>query len=231
MSQSQENTPTVTMSNKDVAEVASYLKRTVKSNTNTHTALPIRTIDGIPVEVVFNCESKRDQPNTLSYIACYIYLAPFIEYNMAEFVVRQFDESFTVEMGILLLLKKLNSLRFDQQKGIFKTVHTRDGDEEPTITQTFMNLFKGFKNLELTTGECCVCFESTETTTSCNHQLCIACYSKLDNVKEGWSEYSRRTTHMKSCPLCRQLIKKMSPDHQNFELHEELFPESEDEDE
>lgn len=38
-------------------------------------------------------------------------------------------------------------------------------------------------------GECCVCYDKTLTKTSCNHFLCVECWTKIKNTSE--------------CPYCR----------------------------
>lgn len=42
-----------------------------------------------------------------------------------------------------------------------------------------------------TAEECCVCYEKTYTKTSCEHYLCVECWS---NIKK------------KSCPICREFL-------------------------
>lgn len=163
--------------------------------------LPIEEIDSIPVDVILNYEGEEAH---IHYIACFIYLAPNIEYTMADFSVRNFTDDFTIEQGIDLLMKRISLLKFDKYKGCFNGV-----ESSPPISEMFYALFKNVKNVKLTPRECSVCFEMTETHTSCKHQLCLVCYSKLNVVEKGWSFYSGRAIHIKQCPLCRGKIKKI----------------------
>ena len=164
--------------------------------------LPIEEIDSIPVDVILNYEGEEAH---IHYIACYIYLAPNIEYTMADFSVRNFTVDFTIEQGIDLLMKRISLLKFDKYKGCFNGVV----ESSPPISEMFYALFKNDKNVKLSTRECSVCFDMTETHTSCKHQLCLVCYSKLNVVEKGWSTYSGRAIHIKQCPLCRGKIKKI----------------------
>jgi hypothetical protein len=49
-----------------------------------------------------------------------------------------------------------------------------------------------------TKEECCVCFEKNEVKTSCKHNLCRPCHSKLE-----WNEEEDEDEKFKLCPMCR----------------------------
>lgn len=57
-------------------------------------------------------------------------------------------------------------------------------------------------------GECCICYDKTFTKTSCNHFLCVECWTKIKNTTE--------------CPYCRhkkikiRLIKKKNNLFNNY---------------
>jgi len=48
------------------------------------------------------------------------------------------------------------------------------------------------------TGDCCVCYEKTDTKTPCEHSLCNRCWSKIEICGEDNNECS--------CPMCRKNI-------------------------
>lgn len=211
----------------EVVRIAAYIKANCKHNESLNPiVIPITEIDGIPVKVKFTYEGKVvDKVQVIHYIACRVYLAPNIEYTMAEFTVRDFDEEFTLEKGVMLLLKKINTLRFNKMIGLIQSIPKSDNDsvlDRPDLMTDLYNIIKTFENVKLSIIECSVCFEMTKTSTSCNHQLCISCYSKLEVVKEGWCEDSGQITHMKKCPLCRGVITKILPETEIGELNEHL---------
>jgi hypothetical protein len=205
----------LSLNNKQVANLATFFKNTCKHNSLNPFLLPISKIDGIPVQVVFTYEGERANAHDIIYLACTIYLEPNIEYSMAEFFVRDFDADFTLECGIIILLKKLNTLYFNKFKGVIETKTSSDngsGHGQADVMLDLYNIITTFENITPSVPECCVCYEITETHTSCKHQICIACYSQLEVVKEGSSEYRNRKTQMKNCPLCRSLITKLLPE-------------------
>ena len=55
-------------------------------------------------------------------------------------------------------------------------------------------------NVELNYDECSVCYEQTETKTSCSHFLCRRCWSNINNVSEDDDE------KIILCPICRKNI-------------------------
>ena len=48
--------------------------------------------------------------------------------------------------------------------------------------------------------ECCVCYEKTITLTSCNHTLCVPCWSKIRYTQDEDGD------EVKHCPVCRANI-------------------------
>ena len=49
------------------------------------------------------------------------------------------------------------------------------------------------------TGECCVCYEKTDTKTPCEHSLCNRCWSKIEKDEKDEAAPT-------PCPLCRENI-------------------------
>jgi hypothetical protein len=55
---------------------------------------------------------------------------------------------------------------------------------------------------------CCVCFEYNTVITSCNHNLCRACYAqiKYENTNDDDDDDDDDEQYLKKCPLCRNRI-------------------------
>ena len=78
------------------------------------------------------------------------------------------------------MINSIQHLKFSVLYGRFYT--TLPIDHSPLFA---------FQNVELTSSECCVCFEKTQTKTACEHALCFICYTKLQT---------------RLCPLCRKNV-------------------------
>ena len=89
----------------------------------------------------------------------------------------------------------LNHLVFDKAMGMFIIP-----SEKSKSMLSFCEAF-GITNpaIKSNLDTCCVCYEKTSTKTSCDHILCIPCWSL---VKRTESENSDCET--KKCPICRQ---------------------------
>lgn len=75
--------------------------------------------------------------------------------------------------------KILPTLSFNKLTGLFESE-----------TKMKNNLLEIKLNQEhMVIGECCICYENTITKTSCNHFICVKCWTDMKNIK--------------SCPYCR----------------------------
>jgi hypothetical protein len=205
-----------------IKKIAKYILKNCYPRQGNYFNLPIKKIDNISVIVEFTYEGNHDE---LSYLSCNIRLAPNIEYTMAEFLIRDFNDDFTLEQGLLLIFEKLKKLKFNKSKGLFiDPSKNNDGDsqQEENIMITVFSILKGCENISLSINECCACLELTETHTSCGHNICIACYSRLEVVKHEWREYYGRDSFYKKCPMCRSIIDKLLPKTGVCELLEQL---------
>ena len=204
---------------------AKYIKKNCIARQGNTFKLPIKKIDNIQVIVEFSYEGNHDE---LSYLSCNIRLAPNIEYTMAEFLIRDFDDDFTLEQGLQLIFEKFQKLKFSKSKGLFyDPFKNNDGDnreeeEEENIMITVFSILKGCENISSSINECCACMEVTETHTSCGHNVCVACYSKLEVAKNEWREYYGRDSFYKKCPMCRGIIDKLLPETGICDLSERL---------
>jgi len=206
-------------------KIAKYMLKNCIPQTDNTFNLPIKKIDNIPVIAEFTYEGDQDE---ISYISCGVRLAPNIEHTMAEFLVRDFDDDFTLEQGLQLIFEKLKKLKFSKSKGLFyDPSKNNDGgsqeeEEEENIMITVFSVLKGCENISSSINECCACLEVTETHTSCGHNVCISCYSRLEVVKHEWREYFARDSFYKKCPMCRGIIDKLLPETDVCELSERL---------
>ena len=201
-------------------KIASYIKKKCVPRTSNDLIVPIKKIDDIPVIVIFTYEGINEE---ISYLACVIELAPKIGYNMAEFIVRDFDDEFPLEKGIQLIFEKIEKLKYSKTKGLFYDPSNQDdnsGDEN--IMVTMFSILKNYENVSSSISECCVCLEITETHTSCGHNVCIACYSKLVVSTKKWSEYHGTYLFYKKCPMCRGIIQKLLPERSYGDIQEQL---------
>ena len=206
-------------------KIAKYIQKNCHPRRGNNFKLPIRKIDNIPVIVDFSYEGNHAE---IFHLTCNILLSPNIEYQMAEFIIRDFDADFTLQQGIQLIFEKLEKLKFSTSKGLFHDPSkNNDGDsqeeeEEENIMISMFSVLKFYENINSSISECCACFEVTETHTSCGHNVCIACYSKLEVAKKEWREYYGKESFYKKCPMCRGIIEKLLPETGVCELSERL---------
>lgn len=55
-------------------------------------------------------------------------------------------------------------------------------------------------NVKKTIEECCVCYESTNIKTECNHSLCLCCWSKCKKVEDDI------VAVVIECPMCKEEV-------------------------
>ena len=191
-------------------KIASYIKERCIPRTSNEIIVPIKRIDDIPVSVTFTYEGNNKE---IHYLACVIELSPKINYTMAELIVRNFNDEFPLEKGIQLIFEKIEKLKYNKISGLFYDYSKNDGNSgEENIMVTLFSILKNYENVCSSISECCVCLEITDTRTSCDHNVCISCYSKLDVSNKKWSQYDGTDLFYKKCPLCRGIIQKLLPE-------------------
>jgi len=88
-----------------------------------------------------------------------------------------------IEKKLLFFKDKMTKIKLDKLNGIFCF-------EDDKIT--FKNIGNDIFGLEYSNCEkCSVCYEQTYTKSSCEHSLCVECWSNIKNNK---------------CPLCRAFL-------------------------
>jgi len=76
-----------------------------------------------------------------------------------------------------------------------------------SIDLDLSNMFKKFQRVKVKGEECCVCKDIiTKTKTSCGHNVCIRCVSKLKMAEEeeDYDEDETAYSFQRKCPMCRQ---------------------------
>lgn len=90
-----------------------------------------------------------------------------------------------------LIKEILPKLVFSKLTGLFE-LDIKKNNKLINFTETETNNLIGldtFGTEYSDCGECCVCYDKTLTKTSCNHFLCVECWTKIKSVNE--------------CPYCR----------------------------
>jgi hypothetical protein len=99
----------------------------------------------------------------------------------------------TIKMNIIDIFR---TLYFNKFIGIFMTTEKNIDDNVMFIRQICENPNVSNK-CKTTYGDCCVCYESTNTTLECcKGNICISCWTKLPPKKD----------QLCLCPLCRNII-------------------------
>lgn len=91
---------------------------------------------------------------------------------------------------IAKIIDILKKLIFSKFSGKFYLDTEKDSDKQFIEYSIFTEI--NIKSLKLSCEDCCVCYDATSVKTSCEHFLCIECWSNL--------------RHM-NCPLCKEYIK------------------------
>ena len=81
-------------------------------------------------------------------------------------------------------------------------VHAKKMD----CTIAFKQMFKGNTNMTPhISPECVVCYDQTNTKTSCGHVLCIPCWDKINPIRINCDdEEDEEDEYDRVCPICRE---------------------------
>jgi len=69
----------------------------------------------------------------------------------------------------------------------------------------FVSIINDAVKQETNYDECCICKEVTSGKTPCNHSLCYACWSNIQETKSSKC-FCDNNCGNKLCPLCRKLL-------------------------
>lgn len=167
-----------------------------KSGYNHGMFVPIKTIDGVFVEVMI--EKKTYGGNGLRLIVTTeVLICPADneekDSEQAELYTSSkvgYDSEITPSM-LETLFKDLPNLKFNKLKGRFMT---------GPVTDNAFSFLEEFNNVETGFQRCCVCLYKTETTTCCKHHVCYDCIGKIKPTKD------KSDTCDVCCPLCKSQI-------------------------
>jgi hypothetical protein len=184
---------------KELAEIL-MIHISMKERELIYVSLPIETIDGVYVNFVIRTYDAESGKLGLKYeIDIEVYDDDCNNITMykhrslpTEKITREYCENFCNSIFKALPLLKLNV------NGEFQ-IHKKSLD---IAIEKMDNLFKNFDcdNIKKSPlGECCVCYNRTNTKTDCKHSLCYRCWSKMLFDKDDDEEYVK-------CPMCRQCL-------------------------
>jgi len=184
---------------KELAEVILHINADcITEKDKIFIALPIDTIDGVYVSCYIRSYDAENEKIGLVYnIELEIYDDDCENISMYKHrslpiqnLTKEYCEKFCQTIFTTLPLLKLHPV------GGFVTHKTSRAIGHEKLE----TLFKNFDCNNITKsnlGECCVCYNRTDTKTCCKHSLCYRCWSKMVNDKDEDEEYVK-------CPICRQ---------------------------
>jgi hypothetical protein len=183
---------------------------------NWHYYLPVKEIDGVDVETQF-----VGNENGLSlYIKSIAYLygrkrlitcdTAIIKHPILfkkTYIKKEKGEDYSLRDFINVLEKidcDINIMKFNKLDGVLYTPDVLHPKDQGCVFNHFDE-----KNNEIMTcidavsEECCVCLDSTKTTTLCGHKLCVMCWGKI-----------KKNGRNVPCPICRKnLTNREEIDH------------------
>ena len=154
--------------------------------------LPVKMLNDLPVSIKIVI-----QPNLYNYLF-------FVDVDCDDVIVEPDEEplkllcQFFYEIPVLnpvidndefihSFKKIMNELKYNNKTGKI--------NEDEENNQFFRDLISN-ENITFREEEaCCVCSEETKTRTSCQHTLCLICWSKIKSVEGD-----------KPCPICREAL-------------------------
>jgi len=196
-------------------EIKEYSKMLIKKfddiNTDIITITSCNKIDDLPVTVFIKRRYDTHKKRTIKYhIIINLNFETNGLYVYHEEGPRVFNQSTScsknsenknIEHCIKLLINLSGNLKFDNYQSKFI---------EDSEKRFFELERKAFKN-NLDDKECCVCFEKTTSTTTCDHPICVKCFYQIrkksidDTVK---------------CPMCR---KKFGIDYEDYDEDDDEY--------
>lgn len=169
----------------------------------------IKKMFGFDVESYILIKKKKISENNYTYIFKLEIESKKLKINNSEwYKFFTFEKSISklniknTHKFVNLIKEILPKLTFNKLTGLFE-FDTIINHKLINFTDTKTNNILGldiFGSEYNDCGECCVCYDKTLTKTSCNHFLCVECWTKIKNTSE--------------CPYCRHkkikicLIKK-----------------------
>jgi len=201
--------------------IANELTRVTNGTMNGdwHYYLPVKEIDGVDVETEFvgNENGLSIYIKSIAYlygrkrlITCdtaiikhhilfkktYIKKEKGVNYNLRDLinVLEQIDGD-------------INIMKFNKLDGVLYTPDVLHPKDQGCVFNDFDEKSHGIMTCDGEVAEeCCVCLDSTKTTTLCGHKLCVMCWGKV-----------KKNGRKVPCPICRKNLT-------NKEEIEHLYP-------
>jgi hypothetical protein len=182
------------------------VSRLIESNNEVHFDLQIRKIDGVDVAVDlrFDMADTFLERAVLIIDSSEVFDVCSVDYDVDVQHKRLFTKLFKVTKdstqlyaqvaSILLECKTIvTTIKFSKLMGVFCIEAPAPSFCEAFDISNETGVISIFE-------ECCVCYEKTITLTSCNHSLCIPCWSKTRYTRDEDGD------EVKHCPVCRANI-------------------------
>jgi len=181
-----------------------------------HYYLPVKEIDGVDVvtEFVGNENGLSLYINSVAYlygrkrlITCDTAIIKHYILFKKTYIKKEKGANYNLRDLINVLEQidgDINIMKFNKLEGVLYTPDTLHPRDQGCVFNHFDE-----KTIEIMTcdgevaEECCVCLDSTKTTTLCGHKLCVMCWGKI-----------KQNGRNIPCPICRKnLTNKEEIDH------------------
>ena len=197
-----------------------YIDMKNKTQTNYDISIPIKKIHNIPINATLNVLKNAFIKLHIESSKCSIYPGDGDDSDDECYFVLYCETLYKynrdVEIKIsdyIKIIEKLNnvlnSIIFDKFNGRFK-----ENDYDISTALFWDSIIGSSTNIEKKYGTCCVCLESTKTTTyCCNQPLCIECWGNISTklcsncAEEYDDECDNVACKTAPCPLCRISLK------------------------
>jgi hypothetical protein len=193
----EENLP---LEDEPIALINSLVGRLKNLRNKQQLLLPIKKVKNINVEVTITKTNKKFYEMTIIPLEFRVEENALLEESVDRMPMDNTEEDF-IYRTVRRMLYILKNIKIDKYNGRFVAFQSHEQLAKRALLWTnFYQEFKEDENIVLTINECCVCFTLTETTTSCDHAVCLECISRLRTETEDDND------DHKNCPMCRQRI-------------------------
>ena len=193
--------PDLPIENEPIALIDSLVGRLKMLRTKQQILLPIKKIKNINVEVTINKLNKKFYELSVIPLEFRMKENTLLEETVDRAPTDDTEEDFLYR-AVRRMLYILKNIKIDKYYGRFVAFQSQEQLAKRVLQwNDFYQEFKEDENIVLTINECCVCFTLTETTTNCDHAVCLECISNLNTA----TDYEDSDEH-KDCPMCRQRI-------------------------
>ena len=189
--------------------VTSFKKSNSSCGGSWHYYLPVKEIDGVDVQVQFVGNENGLSLYIKSKIYIYgrkrlisVYSATIRQHILFKktYIKKETGDEYTLRdfINVLELIDAdILIMKFNRVDGVLFTpdvLHPKDqGTVFTHFDETNPQQMITFESEGVESEDCCVCLESTKTTTPCGHKLCVMCWGKVKKINRCIP-----------CPICRK---------------------------